>query len=184
MKRVSISLKCARDLLTLPTTDGFTDPIERRALEELRSAVAAATRKSAKKAPARKAKREKRPAHNLDTSGIRGLVFERAGGRCEFCKGDEPTDMHHALGRVKQPQAVSNCLALCRSCHEAMGRKSPTILELQASRFERMGHGTTAAELRDLAAWLRAKLEARERLRPLRELGLISEAEMAQGGAK
>lgn len=160
MRSVRISLRAARALLALlPTHDERARPI--RAVAEFRKAME--PRRSL--APARKAKRAERKTDNEETSGIRAEVFARAGGLCEMCKGAEPTDLQHTMGRVKRPQGVTNTLAICRPCHLEATKKTPEALDIQARRLELMGYRYAASDLRGLAEWLGFKAKARERLK-------------------
>jgi 5-methylcytosine-specific restriction endonuclease McrA len=95
-------------------------------------------RKKRKAMPLRK--REKlaeRAAKNEETTAIRAEVFRRAGGFCELCGILPPTDMHHlesGIGRRRQMQAVSNCVAICRLCHHGY-HKSPKDFRVAVSRW-------------------------------------------------
>jgi 5-methylcytosine-specific restriction protein A len=57
----------------------------------------------------------------------RAIVWERAGGICEFCGDKRADEVHHrrnrAMGGSSDPDihAVSSLLALCRDCHRAVG---------------------------------------------------------------
>jgi 5-methylcytosine-specific restriction endonuclease McrA len=80
-------------------------------------------------------KREKladRAAKNEETTAIREEVFRRANGRCEFCGVNQPAEMHHlenGIGRRRQLQAVSNCVAICMLCHREYHRSPEDFRE-------------------------------------------------------
>lgn len=125
---------------------------------------------------ARKTKAKKDKVHAEDTSAIRAIVFDRAHGRCEMCKGAEPTDLQHCLGRVKRPQAVGNCLAICRPCHREATKKTHEALGLQIARLVAMGHLDAAKDLALLQRWLKSKAEARQKMTARRAAALSREA--------
>jgi 5-methylcytosine-specific restriction endonuclease McrA len=77
--------------------------------------------------PARARRVLKKKTKKEQTSEIRAEVFARAFGACEMC-GAPATELEHAFGRVRVPQAVSNCLALCRGCHVARTNSRPSAL--------------------------------------------------------
>jgi hypothetical protein len=96
-------------------------PGERRWLEAIDLALK--PRRSLK--PARQRRAEKKKTKKEETAEIRAAVFERAKGLCEMC-GTFATDLEHAFGRVRVPQKVSNCLAICRPCHRARTNNQPS----------------------------------------------------------
>lgn len=164
-RSVRISWKTAQALLALPTTDGLTDPIERRALAELRAAMA--PKCSVKFAVKRKA--AKRKTKKQETAEIREAVFVRAEGRCE-CRcgrvfGLDPGEMDHFFPKGRTPQTVRTCWALASSCHRAKTKNFPdagTWLRLFSAHCASHGY---AAEM----------LKAQNRLEAL-ELSRQSEA--------
>lgn len=67
---------------------------------------------------------KKRPKKkDYGTKAIRAAVFKRANRLCEFCPWIPPRyahELHHlegGSGRRRERQSVSNCVALCLSCH-------------------------------------------------------------------
>jgi hypothetical protein len=74
-------------------------------------------------------KKAKRAAHADATRALREVVFARAKGKCEKCKTNAPSHMHHARGgsgRRRQEQSPGNVAALCVACH-AWVHKNPTL---------------------------------------------------------
>jgi hypothetical protein len=73
---------------------------------------------------------------------IRGAVFERAAGVCEFCatvplmpvKG-RPEEWHHCIGGPlrRELEAVENCAAICTECHRAYHRNDLDTLRSAAT---------------------------------------------------
>lgn len=182
MRSVRISWKTAQALKDAINSAGFVCGSDtERAMKELRAAVR--PRPSLRKA--RQTKAKKRVAHNAETSDIRQEVFARAGGLCEMCKGAGPTDLQHCLGRIKRPQAVNNCLALCRLCHREATKKTQDALDIQAKRLWTMGHTQAATDLVRLADWLLSKEAARQKMKRHRAaLKLIAPAAEPSKGAQ
>jgi hypothetical protein len=101
-------------------------PLSRKAEPKLRWNGYAKSRK-----PSREEKRDRR-------ASIREKVFARADGQCEGPALSNPrwngrcanpaTDLQHVFGRGKgrMPESERNCLAACRTCHEAEGRNIPS----------------------------------------------------------
>ena len=148
---VKLSRKAAEALLG--SVDALTDyeigTAGKQAAEVLRAALKPRLSK-----PMRRARvegvRAARAAKNAETASIRAEVFARAGGRCELCRSRVATDMHHAFGRVKAKQAVSNCLALCRACHADLTDSRPDRghwIALQVGHFLRHGYAVEALEM-------------------------------------
>lgn len=158
MRSVRISLKTARAILShlescaSPGFFQFEKDI-RAAMQPKKFVVAA-----------RKPRAEKKRTKAAETSDIRAEVFARADGVCELCCSATATDLQHCMGRIKRPQAVSNCLALCRPCHLEATRKSPQTVEFQGDVLAKLGHHQTARDMWSLASWLQAKTAARSAL--------------------
>lgn len=98
----------------------------------------------------RQRKEAKRQTKREVTAIIRANVFARAGDECELCNLATASDLHHALGRIREPQAEDNCLAICRCCHRLITDNNPSAvfwLGRQAHIFGLLGHHRTAAML-------------------------------------
>lgn len=160
-KRVSISLKTARHILTALDEGGY--PV---CAADMRAAIAAS---APKKAPIahRKEKAAKDKAHAVETSDIRAAVMERAGYVCEHCATPEtnfnPLTLEHMFGRIKTPQSVENCWSLCLSCHRKKTDGIPSaVYWFQAFAIHCKTHGyakQARAALGD-GEWRQAKKDA------------------------
>jgi hypothetical protein len=107
---------------------------------------------------ARRKTAQKKRTRKEETARIREAVFARSLGLCEFHCGREPTDLHHAFGRVRVRQSERNCLAVCRECHRALTDNKPTAAHwwaYVAFAFRRLGFNAEEAKAR-------ARLEAIE----------------------
>ena len=113
---VKISRRTAEALLGI--ADEYTH--FRREWEELGRALLPS---KPRKPDTRKA--AKRATKKEQTSAIRAEVFKRAENVCELCRDDTAMDLHHAFGRVRVKQSVSNTIALCRPCHWALTENRP-----------------------------------------------------------
>lgn len=143
---VRLSLKAARGIAIATRWPGTE-----WAFEELRAAIARAERQSTVRRKLAKPKRQKRKAKQEETSALREAVFKRAGEKCELCLLHfSALELHHALGRGRSAQAASNCLALCRFCHEQVtnSRDGAASLRAQAEAFARLEHYDTARVLK------------------------------------
>ena len=90
----------------------------------------------------RKAVKAEKKTKALETSEIRRAVFLRADGRCEICLASRPAELHHAFGRIRVRQSISNCLAVCNWCHRAVTENDPSAAECWgwiAAAFGRLG---------------------------------------------
>lgn len=99
----------------------------------------------------KKTKAARKEKKNSETAAIREAVFRRATihGKwtepvCELCFVRRATDMHHVFGRVRVEQSARNCLAVCRWCHDEVGRLWAAV----AMRLECLGYFAEAAEAR------------------------------------
>ncbi len=118
-----------------------------RAFKAIDAAIAKAERSSATAKRLPKRQQAKRAKKKEETSAIRAQVFERSCGSCELC-GDaftylEPGEFHHAFGRVRVKQAVSNTLAICRACHRGVTESRPSAdywLDRQSVHFYAKGY--------------------------------------------
>lgn len=67
---------------------------------------------------------------------VRARVMARSAGICEFCNWREGVDYHHRRNRghggTKDPRAgqPSNCLLLCRPCHDWATDNKPAAMEV------------------------------------------------------
>lgn len=83
--------------------------------------------------PAKLAKAAKDQRRNIRMAGIRACVMERADDRCEVCKGEPATEVHHLIsgsGLRRTFEDSSTCIALCDGCHRLVHRNSPATLRL------------------------------------------------------
>lgn len=123
-------------------------------------------------------------------AAIREKVFARAAegtpdgvARCEGPAGSNPrnggrciapaTDLQHAMGRGKgrMPESERNCLAACRTCHDAEGRNDPSGWEWWewfAAKFQGWGFHLEAEVARRRAHLekTRSRLPAAPRVGP------------------
>lgn len=149
MRSVRISLKTARALLEMLGEHPWSDNQQAvlRAGEELRAAMAPKRSKAVSGPTRRQARETKRLTKKEETAAIRAEVLRRAEGICELCESAGADDLHHAFGRVRQRQSVSNTLAVCRPCHRALTNNvggAAHWLDLQAMRFRNLGYAETA----------------------------------------
>lgn len=122
---VRISRRAAEGLLSyIDTLHSQGEAVWSRAhLDELRRALEVRPKSSQVKRT-----EKKRRAKSASTKEIRAAVMERADGKCEACGVSPPTDLHHVFGRVRVPQSVRNCLALCRVCHSRFTDNMPSAV--------------------------------------------------------
>jgi 5-methylcytosine-specific restriction endonuclease McrA len=159
--RVSISRRAARLLLGMLGVARL-HPYETDAVDELKAALA--PKKAKPWATAKKLKAAKHKAKRDETAEIRAAVMKRAelgtasnisGPLCEVCRVWRASDMHHAFGRVRVRQSVTNCVAVCRRCHDRIGRNEPNAFECWRElfhHFRRNGYGAEAAQAEKNAA--------------------------------
>lgn len=176
MSRVTISMKAARALLEHLDRYGHDEKTPAgRAREELRRAMEPKRkpRKPSAWASQAKAARSIAKAQKRDhRASIREAVFKRAGGQCEGPGGSNPrnggrclnpaTDLQHVFGRGKgrMPESERNCLAACRTCHDAEGRNDPSGAEWWewfAQLFQQRGHILEARAARKRAHFERTR---------------------------
>lgn len=125
--------------------------------ETLIAAIDEAMRPRRGAAPAKARREKKRLTKNEETTVIRAQVFARAEGMCEMGCGSQAMELDHAFGRIRVPQAASNCLALCHICHRQKTNNAPSAtywLECYFYHFEKHGYmreaGAVAARLDSL----------------------------------
>jgi hypothetical protein len=158
MTRISISRKNAEAIYRYLNAE--TTAIWMPAFHELRAAL----QPRAKSSAVRKTEKKRR-TKGAETKAIRAAVMERAGGACEVCGGAGPLDLHHAFGRIRVPQAKSNCVALCRRCHDELTRNYPTAAHwwgLMSMLFARLGLGEESHRALRQAHYSEAKAELSE----------------------
>lgn len=124
--RISLPVRHAKVLLGEFDDIAGRDTELVRAVEALREAIQPSPKKRAVRRAVKAAKQSKRETKNAETAAIRRAVFARAEGRCELCRINLPSEMHHAFGRVRVAQSERNCLALCRSCHHDLTENDPS----------------------------------------------------------
>lgn len=167
MKSVRISAKAARALLSMNSPDNLTDPLERRALEEVKAAL----RPRYKPKSGAQRKREKKALLRAESEAMRAAVLKRSGGMCEVCRAVDgyecaASEIHHVLGRARAVETEATCLSVCRACHRDITENKPSAahwLAIQGFIFEGWGHTETSKALRRSLARAEAKQIFRER---------------------
>lgn len=159
-----ISKRTAREILAW--FEDRADVIESgRVVRELRKAME--PKRSVKSSRLRRvAKKQTKKAARQD---VRAAVMERAGLRCECC-GDggtifNPLTLEHMFGRVRVPETVENCWALCLACHHRKTDNIPSAVfwfEAFAKKAEARGDHAAAATARRDGEWRQAKKDADE----------------------
>ena len=104
-----------------------------------------------KKLAARRARQGRKLAANLaelnERSEIWVGVMKRAAGRCESCNARGHLELHHVFGRIRVPESVRNCVALCSKCHRKATNNVPSAgawFLFFAAFFRKRGWGDEA----------------------------------------
>jgi hypothetical protein len=165
MRSVRISLKTARALRELGYRPGHVTNEQLRALQDLESAME--PKRSVKAATGRRV--AKRATKKAETSDIRHAVMKRAKGLCEYCgtlgSAYNPLTLEHMFGRVRAPQSVENCWALCLDCHRRKtdGRPHSRFwFEMFSAHCRLHGYEEQAARALKDGNWRQAKKDADE----------------------
>jgi hypothetical protein len=96
-------------------------------------------------------------AGTMIPSAVRQALGKRAKGRCERCgKAARTKDAHHRLQRsLGGTHALSNLVAVCRSCHDKIHQQRRESREYDAGWLLRSHWDTTTAPLLTWAGWFR-----------------------------
>lgn len=114
--------------------------------------AAAKKAKRARHAPSRKAKEAKRAARADARDAMYAEVrarCEAAGGGCEFCGWQRPSEFHHLLsgGQRRHAEAVDNVAFICMDCHRQWHRGDGIALERGLMWAGFYGYGRTKAAI-------------------------------------
>lgn len=158
MTRISLSARSARALLANRSIREDFDPALRRAREELEAAL----KPKRSKAPARARREAKRKTKRELFDAIKRQVFARSGGKCELCGVRVASDPHHVFGRVRVPESVSNVIAVCRRCHDAITQSKPSAAHWQREQIHHLEAYGYTEEARRMRALLESESLIRE----------------------
>lgn len=132
MSRISLSLKSAKALLDSWPKDWVDGrSYLGKAFVEVQSAISRAERPKRAVVAHKKVTDKKKRTRGKDTKTIRAELVGRSNGICECgCRTAfsalAPAEMDHEFGRVRVPQAVSNCWLLRADCHRDKTRNKPS----------------------------------------------------------
>lgn len=98
-------------------------PLKRKTKLRTKSAIKRGTSRLSRETPIKKlGRRGKEALAALAKS--RPIVLARAAGQCEWCGARAELDVHHVLGRGRNPghallHEPESLVAICRRCHDA-----------------------------------------------------------------
>lgn len=141
---VRISLKAAKALLELVDGgQGIYGVPHEQAEQELKQALAKATRASSTRRELAKPREAKRKTKREATKDVRAEVLKRAGGFCEACGAPgtdlAPLEMDHFFSR-RNSESVGSCWMLCRQHHREKTDNAPSATYWLCLFFQ---HATT-----------------------------------------